>query len=219
MIIRNRAGSLAFAVAGAVAVIGLLAAPAAAATSLTVKVSGGGKFAGTATKTVLSDSGVGITCTSHKSTHASVASGRIANGTRSGVAPVKVNNVAKLSFGHCSSLLGAVTITASSLPASLSIDSKTSSTGKTDVIVGGINVAVSMAGCSFTVTGTSPGYYSNSKHALFMTTTRKLPKTPLVSAQLTVSNVVGCAGVVNDGDHPTYVTDYVISRRVAFKSR
>lgn len=219
MIARKRAGSLVFAAAGSVAVIGLLAAPAAATTSLTVKVSGGGKFTVTAAKAVLSDNGIPITCLNHRSTHASSGSGKIANGTRSGAAPVKVTNVAKLAFSHCSSLLGTVHITVSSLPYTLSIDSKTSRTGKTDAIVGGINVAVSMPTCSFTVTGTSPGYYSNSKHELFMTTTGKLPKTPLVSAQLTVSNVVGCSSVVNDGDHPTYVSAYVVSRRVAFKSR
>ena len=193
--------------------------PSTAKVSLTVKVSGGGKFTATSSKTVLSDHGVGVTCTNHRLTHASVASGKIANGTRSGAAPVKVTNVAKLAFSHCSGPLGAVKITVSSVPYSLSIDSKTTRTGKTDAIVGGINVAVSMAGCSFTVTGSSPGYYSNSKHELFMTTTGKLPAKPLVSAQLTISNVVGCASIINNGDHAKYVSAYVISRKVVFKSR
>lgn len=219
MIRGRKAGSLVFAAAAAVAVIGLSVVPAAATVSLTVKVSGGGKFTATAAKTVLSDKGAAVTCTNHRTTHASVASGRIANRTRSGPAPVKVTNVAKLAFSHCSGPLGTVKITVSSLPYSLSVDSKTTRTGKTDAIVGGINVAVSMAGCSFTVTGSSPGYYSNSKHELFMTTTGKLPTKPLVSTQLTVSNVVGCLGLINNGDHATYVSAYVISRKVVFKSR
>jgi hypothetical protein len=214
----RKAGSL-FAAAAAVAVVGLSAVPATAATSLTVKVSGGGSFTATAAKTVLSDHGVGVTCTSHNSTHASVATGKIANGAYSGAAPVVITPIATLTFGHCSGLLGAVKITASSLPYSLSIDSKTTSTGKTDGMIVGINVAISMAGCSFTVTGSSPFYYSNSKHELFMTKTGKLPVKPLDKAQLTVSNVVGCASIINNGDHPTYVGAYAISRKVVFKSR
>lgn len=219
MIRGRKAGSLVFAAAAAVAVVGLSAVPATGAVSLTVKVSGGGKFTGTAAKTVLSDNGIGLTCTNHRTTHASVVAGKVPNGTHTGIPPVKVTTVAKLAFSHCSGPLGAVKITVSSLPYSLSIDSKTTRTGKTDGIVSGINVAVSMVGCSFTVTGSSPGYYSNSKHELFMTTKGKLPVKPLDRAQLTVSNVVGCASAVNDGDHPTYVGTYVISRKVVFKSR
>jgi len=48
--------------------------------------------------------------------------------------------------------------------------------------------------------------------------TPKLPITALNKAQLTVSNVNGCAGVVNNGDHPTYVGTYTVSRHFTIKS-
>ncbi len=218
MIRGRRAGNLVFAAAAAVAVLGLGAVPASAATSLTVKVTSGGSFTATASKTVLTDHGVSVTCTNHKSTHASQGSGKIANGSYSGAAPVQVGTVAKLAFSNCSGPLGKVTTVLTSLPYTLSVDSKTTKSGDTDGIIAGTNVAVCMTGCSFTVTGASPGYYSNSKHELVMTTTGKLPAKPLETAQLTVSNVVGCASLVNDGDHPTFVSTYTSSRKVVIKS-
>ncbi len=32
-----------------------------------------------------------------------------------------------------------------------------------------VKVTIPAAGCSFTVTGSTPGYYTNSKHTLYMT--------------------------------------------------
>lgn len=215
----KRAGNLVFAAVAAFAVVGLYAVPATAATSLTVKVSGGGSYTAKASKTVLSDNGVSVNCGTTSTKHASTGSGKVANGTHSGVAPVKVGTVTKLAFNNCSGPLGKVTTVLSSLPYKLSVDSKTTRTGKTDGIITGINAAVSMTGCSFTVTGSSPGYYLNSKHELIMTTTGKLPTKPLVTAQLTVSNVVGCASLVNNGDHPTFVSTYTVSRKTVIKSR
>jgi hypothetical protein len=69
-----------------------------------------------------------------------------------------------------------------------------------------------MAGCSFTVTGSAPGFYTNGTHKL--TLTPKLPITPLNTARLTVGNVNGCAGLVSNGDHPSYKSTYTLSRAI-----
>jgi len=218
MTITKRAGSVLFAGAAAAALVALTAGSALAATTLTVKVSGGGNYTATASKTVLSDKGVNVTCTSTSSKKASTASGKIINGTHKGAAPVAVGTAAKLAFNHCVGPLGAVTTKVNKLPYKVTVDSKTNSKGQTDGIISGVSVRVSTLGCSFTVTGTAPGFYTNGKHTLTMTP--KLPVTPLKKAQLTVSGVsVGnCGGTVHNGDHPTYVSTYTLNVKTVIKS-
>lgn len=202
--ILRRTGSVLFLGSATAAVIALTAGPALAATTLTVKVTGSsstGTVTASSSKTVLTDprSGVSVTCTSSKST------ATVKNGTHTGTSPVQVGTVTKLSFTGCTGPTGAVTITVMALPYKLSVDSKTVS-GKTDGIVSGISTHVSTTGCSFNTTGSAPGFYNNSNHTLNQTP--KLPITPLNSAKLTVSGVSGCAGLVLNGDHPTFTGTY-----------
>lgn len=213
MTMRKLAGSVLLTAAAAAAVVGMSVAPALAATHLTVKVSGGGSYTAKAGKTVLTDHLVSVTCTSSK------GSGKLPSGTHRGTAPVKVGTVAKLAFNGCTGPLGAVTNTVKGKPV-LSADSKTNRKGQTDAIIGGVKVSVSIpsAGCSFTVTGSAPGFYTNKTHTLTMTP--KLPVKPAKKAQLTISGVTGCAGVVNNGDHPTFVATYKVSlKRLKITSR
>ena len=216
MTLVRRATNLLFIAAAAGAVVGMSAAPALAATTLTVKVSNGGTYTATASKTVLSDNGVNVSCTSTSTTAASKGSGTVATATHTGTSPVKVGTVSKLAFNHCSGPLGAVHVTVNALPYSIKVDSATTSTGKTDGIITGASVHVTMTGCSFNVTGSAPGFYTNGTHKLSVT--KSLPTTPLNSAQLTVSSVSGCAGLVNNGDHPSYTSTYTVSRHFTIKS-
>ena len=223
MTIRKRAGAVLFTATAMAAVIGLAAGPAIAATTprLTVKVSAGGTYTAKASKTVLSDNGVNVTCASKGKTLASEASGKISTGTYKGKVPVKAGTAAKLSFNRCSGPLGAVKTTVKGTPYAVSADSKTNSKGETDAIISGIKVAVKMTGCTFNVTGSTAGYYTNSKHTLtMMTPTKKkpLPVKPMVNAQLTVSGVTGCLGIVKNGQHPSYVSTYTLSRKISIKS-
>lgn len=197
----------------AAAVVAMSAGPSIAATTLTAKVTNGGSITATASSTKLSDAGVSVTCTSSKAT------GSIPTGSHTGASPLKVGTAAKLSFSNCSGPLGTVTTKVEGLPYTISVDSKTTSTGKTDGIISGVKVAVSMTGCSFMVTGSSPGYYTNKTHTLTMTTTSKLPVKPLNTAQLTISGVATgtCGGLINNGDHPTYVATYKVSKAVTIK--
>ncbi len=217
-------GALATAVA-AVAVIGLSATPAMASTTLTVKVTGGGSITaktGTSSKdtTVLTDNGVSVTCSAKGKTPSSEATGSISNGSHKGASPVAVGKTTKLSFNDCEGLLGPVTNKVEA-EGSISVDSKTNSAGDTAGVIGPVKVAVSMPGCSFTVTGYAPGYYSNKTHTLFVTT--KLPKglTGTFKAQLTISNEKSCpGGIIKNGQHPTFVANggYAVSRKVVIKS-
>jgi hypothetical protein len=214
---RRRAGSAVFTIAATALAIGLGATTALAATTLTVKVTNGGTYKATAPATVLTDNGVSVTCASTSTTKASTATGSIPTGTHTGTSPVKIGTVATLNFKNCTGRLGPVTITVNSLPYSLKVDSTTNAAGQTDVMITGINTSVSMKGCSFTVTGRAPGFYTNSTHNLALTP--KLPITPLNKARLTISNVVGCAGVIMNGDHPTYRATYTLNRAIKISSK
>jgi hypothetical protein len=196
------------AAAAAIAVaFGASSAMATTATTLTVKVSNGGTYTATSSSTVLTDHGVSVTCTG------STAGGKIPNKTyTSKPSPVKVGTSASLSFTGCTGPLGAVTVTVNALPYNVNVDSTTNSAGQTDGLVTGVQTAVSMTGCTFNVTGSAPGFYTNSSHVLSLTP--KLPNTPLNTAQLTVANVNGCAGLVANGDHPSYTSNYKVSRHI-----
>ena len=208
MTMRKWAGSVLFTAAAAAAVVGMTVGPALASTTLTVKVSGGGSYSASTNKTTLSDNGVSVTCSGSK------AAGTISNGTHKGKAPVKVGTATKLSFTGCSGPLGTVHTHVTKLSYAVKVNSKTNSKGNTDVIITGVNVSVSMTGCSFNVTGSAPGYVNNAKHSLNMT-----PKPPIKeTAKLTVSGVNGCAGLVNNGDHPTYTSTYKVSPKITIKS-
>ena len=203
---RKRIGKILMMGTAAALVIGFSASSALAAT-LTVKVTNGGTYTASATSTVLTDNGVSVTCTG------STASGSIPTKTyTSATVPVKVGTTAKLAFTGCTGPLGAVTVTVNRLPYSVNVDSKTNTKGQTDGFIGGVNTKVSMTGCSFNVTGSAPGFYTNSTHKL--TLTPALPTKPLKTAQLTISGVNGCAGLVNNGDHPTYKSTYTVSRAI-----
>jgi hypothetical protein len=216
MTLVKRASNLLLVAATAGALVALSAGPAMAATTLKVRVSNGGTYTATASKTVLSDNGANVTCTSTSTKPASKATGTVATATHQGTSPVKIGTVATLVFNHCTGPLGTVHTTIQALPYSLKVDSTTNSNGQTDGMITGTKVHVSMTGCSFDVTGSAPAFYTNGTHKL--TVTKKLPITPLNKAQLTVQNVSGCAGLVNNGDHPTFTSTYTVSRHFTIKS-
>jgi hypothetical protein len=227
MTIPKRTGRLLLAtVATTAAVVSLCAASALAstprATTLTVKVSGGGTFTATASKTVLSETVDGVpvtvTCKSKGKTPASSAKGDIPNGTVKGASPVKVGTTKDLTFNNCTGPLGAVHTKVEAEPYKVSIDSKTNSKGETDGEISGVKVHVTMTGCAFNVTGASPGYYTNGKHTLTMSS--KLPVKSTTKAELTISGVAAgtCAGIIKNGQHPGFSSTFTLSRKGTIKS-
>jgi hypothetical protein len=209
---RKRTGKILIMGTAAALAIGFGASSALATTAtLTVKVTNGGTYTASTTKTVLTDGAVSLTCTGSK------ASGSIPTKTYTGAtSPVKVGTSASLSFTGCTGPLGNVTVKVHKLPYSVKVDSKTNGSGQTDGMITGVSTSVSMTGCSFTVSGSAPGFYTNRTHKLTVTPT--LPSKPLNKAQLTVSNVNGCLGQVNDGDHPTFKATYSVNRAIVIKA-
>jgi len=203
MTMRKGVNRALLAATAAVLAVGFGVSTALAAAGLTVKVSGGGNVTAVSSKIVLADNGATVTCTSSK------MSGSIPNRTTKGSSPVRIGSFRTLSFSGCTGPLGPVTINGR-LPFGLSVDSRTVN-GKTDVIFG-FSASLSMTGCSFAVTGSAPGYFTNSTHIL--TLTSKLPIPPLEKAQLTIGSVNGCTGLVNNGDHPTYTVKYKFAHLV-----
>jgi len=218
MRMRKGAGRAMFSVAAAALAFGFGATAALAATTLTVKVTNGGTYRATARPVLLRDGGVNITCSGTSARKASTAAGSIPTGMTTGASPVKIGTVATLRFRDCAGPRGAaVTITASNLPYSAKVDSKTNTAGQTDAVISGISASVSMKGCSFTVAGSAPGFYANNTHKLALQT--MLPVTPLNKARLTISGVTGCAGMVRNGDHPTIKASYTVSRAIKISSK
>ena len=216
MTIGKRAGALIGTLATTAAVVALGAAPALASTTLTVKITGGGKFTATAKNTVLTDGPVSVKCVTKGSKPASSAKGNIPSGTKTGKSPLKVGTTFALAFNNCTGPAGAVTTKVLSEPYPVSIDSKTNSKGQTAGIIGGIKVKVTTGPCTFMVTGSAPGFYTNGKHTLTMTP--KLPVKATTKAQLTISNVNLCLGAVKNGDHPTFSSVFTLSRAGVIKS-
>jgi hypothetical protein len=216
MTLRKRAAGALLTVTTAAVAVAVGAAPALASTTLTVKVTGGGTITATTAKTVLTDGPVSVTCVTKGTVVASKATGSIPSATTKGTSPVKVGTTKTLSFNNCTGPLGKVTVKVNKLPYTVQVDSKTNTKGQTDGIISGVNTSVSTTGCSFNVTGSAPGFFTNSSHTLSVTP--KLPITPLNKAGLTISGVVGCAGIVKNGDHPTYVATYTINLHITVKS-
>jgi hypothetical protein len=221
MRILKRAGSGLFVGAAATFAIGLGATTALAATTLHVTVTGGGTYTAKSTKTVLTDNGINATCSG---TNASTASGTISSATHTGTSPVKVGTAAKLAFNNCTSPFGPVAVKVNALPYSVKVDSVTNSSGQTDGMITGVNNTVSVGNpvvCKFTVTGSAPAVYSNSKHTLTLEPSSKLPIKPLNTATLTISGAsAGCAaGGISNGDHPTFTATFTVSRAIVIKSK
>src|SRR5215472_2101902 len=96
MTLFKRASAVLATLGAAGAVVGLSAAPAMAATTLTVKISNGGTYTASSAKTVLTDGMVSVTCTASGSTPASTTSGSVPTKTTTATSPVKVGTAGKL---------------------------------------------------------------------------------------------------------------------------
>jgi hypothetical protein len=175
------------ATAGATGVMAASAGPASAYT-----VTGGPNFtATTAAAIVLTDNNTGsaVTCTS------STATGAFTTGMD--VGPT-LGAVSAIGFSNCTGPLGITfTATANSLPYSITATGPTVG-GVTPGEVPGVNVRISGPLCSATVTGAAPGRYNNATRRVNL----------LSGATLTISNVSGCLGLLNDGDTASVTTAY-----------
>jgi len=193
------------AVAGATVVV--TGGTAMAATVTVTNPGGTGAYTATSTAVDLADGSVHMKCTG--STGTGTASSGIKSGTYTVPPTANIGNIDTLNFTNCTGPLGAVTTTVSTLPYHVFLTAKTS-TGATGYI-GPVNVHLSMPLCSFNVTGNAPGTYVNGTSNQLRLAPGTLPSgvTPL-----TVSGVSGCAGLVSNGQHPTYTANYTVSPNI-----
>lgn len=123
------------------------------------------------------------------------------------VTPAEVGGIDGLGFNNCNGPLGPVTAVPdpASYPYPIRIDSYDSGTDQAAGYVTGVDVDISMSGCSFTVVGDAPGVYDNAAGQLQMGAPGSGP------SLLTPIDVVGCFGFVNPGDELSYVGDYDVT--------
>jgi neocarzinostatin family protein len=178
------------------------------ATAPIVTVAGGGTLSAAAAKTTLTAGKLALTCSASGPTPASTASVTVSNGTTSARAPHPIGIASGLAFSNCSSPLGTATLTAAGQPYPVNANSLTSS-GATAATLSDLDINVAMKGCKFTVTGSAAGDYSNKTHLLAITPNPS-PKGS-TKAQLSVSNVGGCTGLIKNGGHPVLTSSYKLS--------
>jgi hypothetical protein len=197
--VTGRTGRLLIAVVAAMATVGastaIATAAPAAAPHFQAKIKHGGTASMAAAKSVLSALGLQITCAKAGVTPAATGTAAIPSGLKHGPAPLQIGTISKLSVTNCTGPLGKVRMVARALPYAINVNSTTDKKGQTDVSISGVTLSVSMPSCAFTLSGSMPGYYTNSAHIL--TLTPNLPVKPGTSAVSKVSNVKGCAGLVH----------------------
>jgi hypothetical protein len=183
---------------GAVAATAVLAfsvTPAFAATTYTVAP--GGAYTGSAGTTTFTDSTTGSTLTCKSGT----AAGTLKNGA--GLSGTGIGTITSTTFTTCTGPLG-ITFTVKQVGTwSLNLTAYASpiSTG----YISGIDATLSGSLCSATVTGSADATYSNSTGVLTLKPVSGSGHT------LTVSNVNGCLGLLNNGNTSTFNGAYTIS--------
>jgi len=192
---RKRIRAAGITAAAFAAVLALGANPAAAAPTWTV--TGGGSASGTATNFQVIVSGTGIISCSSTTLSGTAPSGSGLPGT----ALISFNSA---SWTGCTALGTPFTIAASDLPWKFNGSSYNSSTGTTAGTITGVEINLSSTFCSAFFAGTSAttpatltGTYVNSTHTLTVT-----------GGNLHVYDVVGCFGLLANGDSATYSAAY-----------
>ncbi|MFE6037457.1 hypothetical protein [Streptomyces sp. NPDC056452] len=153
-------------------------------------------FTAVSTNTVLAVNGIPMTCPT------AAASGSAASATGN---PAKVADITAASFGTtaapCTSILGPVT-PVTTMP--WQIWAEDYNAGVTSGYIKNIQAKLTVLTCTFTVTGEVAGTFTNSSKVLSVSSN--------ATRQLTVSGATsGCAGLVANGDHPTFTGDYAVT--------
>ena len=212
------------AAASAAVLIGAGAVHAADADSITItSTSEGGAYTAVTSHSSFLDlnTGISLTCTGGGGqNYGSRATGALASQAGVALPATFATGVESLLFntaGGCTSLLGSVTSIATNTPYEIVIQNYpgVKSDGVTPANGDGYihikNVNVSMPACSFTVSGDAPVYYDNATQSLNVTPdiapeygTSTTGDVTLPDGPLTINNVRGCLGEVQNGDIGAY---------------
>lgn len=198
-------------VAGAVAAVAVLGASQASAVDLSYTVAAGSAASGTAV--ALTGTATG-TASAPAITFTDTTTNQVLNCV-SGTAPGSTTVGSGLSGSGLATIDGAnTTWTSCTGPLGLAFTvagsgswvlnaTGATSDGVTPGTISSASAAVSDPGiCSFNVTGSVTGSYTNSPAALNIAAD---------NSTLTISGVDGCLGIINDGDNATFVGSYAIA--------
>ena len=179
--------------------LGLLAGPAAAATTWTVNP--GGPVTGHSNRTALIDTTTGtfgIFCAS-SSLHGKFRSGH-------GLPGAGLGSVTAVSFSG-----GCFTLTSGHLPWKVNARSYTSSTGTTTGTITGVHlVFTDPAFCDFAADGTGATAGNGIVHFRYTNGTGKL-RIVATGSTLHIYRVNGCGGTIHDGDAAALSGTYVVT--------
>jgi hypothetical protein len=226
MRMRTRVTGVLFTWAAATSAAVLFSAGAAHAADSTISISSpsaDGSYTAVTSHSSFLDlsSGISLTCTSGGGqNYGSQGTGSLPNQTGVALPATFGTGIQSLLFntaGGCTSLLGSVTAVSTGTPYDIVIQNYpgVKSDGVTPANGDGYihieNVNVSMPACSFTVAGDAPVYYDNATHSLNVTPdiapeygTGAGGDVTLPDGPLTINNVRGCLGEVNNGDVGAY---------------
>jgi len=226
MRMRTRMTRVLFSCAAATSAAILIGAGAARAADTTITIgnpSGDGSYSAVTSHSSFLDltSGISLSCTSGGGqNYGSLGTGVLASQSGVTLPATFGTGIESLLFntaGGCTSLLGSVTSIATDTPYEIVIQNYpgVKSDGVTPANGDGYihikNVNVSMPACSFTVSGDAPVYYDNATQSLNVTPdiapeygTSTTGDVTLPHGPLTISNVSGCLGEVNNGDIGAY---------------
>lgn len=190
----------------AAAAVALTAAPAHADTTWTVTGSSNpdSSLTGAAGVTTLTDGTVVLKCLS------STAAGTITNGTN--LPGVNIAQINSIKFVTCTGPAGLTfTVAQSGVWALNAVNYSPGATPPSSGVTQGTltNVAATLSGpgCTAVVGGSVAGSYANSTATLTIDPTLN----SALGAELTVSSVSGCFGLLHVGDHPTFNGAYVLT--------
>jgi hypothetical protein len=207
--IRRKAALVGIA-AGAIAVLTIPSALAATPTyhiTAGSKTSGTQSYTGTTKKITFIDKNSGL----HLGCKSGTAAGKVKLGKK--VAAAKAGTIAKTTWKTCTGPLNTQLAPSQKGTWYINGNGKTKS-GVTPVYVSHVKAVVKQKGaasnCTFTVSGSADGKYTNSTH--------KLALSPGVH-KLKVSHVIGgCYTLINNGDRVTFKATYTLTGKIKIRS-
>jgi hypothetical protein len=121
----------------------------------------------------------------------------------SGLPGAGIGSITSFTFGTCTGPLGTTfTLTNSHLPYSLNAVSYDSSTGTTKATITGIHGVINGPSCTWTVDGTGATKDNGTIAVTYVNSTHKL-KYLATGGNLHIYRVIGCAGLITNGDPAT----------------
>jgi len=194
MAFRNRLTRRVLFTGAATAVAIGASAGVALAVAITFTINPGGAITAKAGTTTLTDTNTGsvLTCAS------STSSGTLKSG--SGLSGADIGSITSASFSGCTIGTIGVNVAVHGLPWKLNAKSFSATTGVTKGNVTGIDLVATTTGCSATLDGTAAGANNGITGISYNNGTGKLKLTSGGGADLHSWGVVGCFGLVNNGD-------------------